>query len=82
MRDWGWAILAVYVVGFVVTYRVAYRRLAKRWLKAGLTRRSSNMRTFDAMYAGILAWGWPLVTVAMGVYLILTPEVESERRRS
>lgn len=73
-------ILAVYVIGWVFTYRRAYVALdgwnRKEFPSLGV---DAADRAFNAFFAMIAAFVWPLVLAGYLVWRLLTPTTPGER---
>jgi hypothetical protein len=71
-------VIAVYVVGFVVTYRKGYVITNDEFARMGPVDRSDRaMAAGVAMMLGVM---WPVMWVGYGIYRTLTPVTPRERK--
>lgn len=74
----GWIVFAAYVVGFIATYRIAFRVIDEH------EECDPDEITDRVLFAGTsmaIAMMWPLAAVGFAVWRVATPTTAHEKRR-
>lgn len=77
----GWIVLAVYVAGFLFTYRHAYLTLMHADENRGYRKLDGEDRAMNAALAMLASSMWPLVLVGFGIYRFATPVTLGQRKQ-
>jgi hypothetical protein len=72
-------VIAVYVVGFVLTYRKASGIVIDDFASSGLDQQTAD-RILASAIAMVISLMWPLLCVGYGIYRTLTPVTRRERQ--